>query len=97
MTVDNLLLKLKDFDKNLIVCISKNPWNAYTISNVSRRPYDNTIILERTLSHEKVLDVRQLVKHLLELPSNAEVTFIKSIQIHYVKSMDVWDKYLILD
>ena len=44
MTVDNLLLKLKDFDKNLIVCISKNPWNAYTISNVSRRPDNNTII-----------------------------------------------------
>ena len=96
MTVEDLLLKLKEYDKNLIVCISKNPWNAYTISNVSMRP-DNTIILERTLSHEKVLNVRQLVKHLLELPFNAEVTFIKSIQIHHVKSMDVWDKYLILD
>ena len=39
----------------------------------------------------------KLIKHLLELTFNAEVTFIKSIQIHHVKSMDVWDKYLILD
>lgn len=96
MTVDNLLLKLKEYDKNLLVCVSISFTHADLVSEVLVRSQNNTIILDRRLYDKKTLNIRQLVKYLLELPPNFVVTFRVGIQFRYVESISVWEKYLIL-
>ena len=96
MTVEDLLLKLKEFDKNLLVCIAQNPWYSYTISYISVCSDDNTIILGATILNQKAFNVRQLAKYLLEFPSNAIVTFRMNSQVYYVESVWAERRYLTL-
>lgn len=96
MTVDNLLLKLKKYDKNYLVCLAKNPLCFYFTSNVLIRLDNNTIILEPSSERKTAFNIRQLAKYLLECHSNAVVTFKIGSQYNYVKSMSPWRKYLIL-
>lgn len=96
MTVEDLLVKLKEFDKNLTVCIDQNPWYYYTISCILVCSDNNTIILGITTLNKKTLNVRQLAKYLLESPSNAIVTFRMNRQVYYVESARAGSIYLTL-
>ena len=57
MTVDNLLLKLKEYDKNLLVCVSISFTRADVVSEVLVRAQNNTIILDRRLYDKKTLNI----------------------------------------